>query len=236
MNKLIQVFTSPGKTFEELMQDATWWQPAVVIIVLSIVAAVAVAQVLDPTAAIEAQLQAMAESGSPQAQIDAVRQAMAAQQDQAQGGGTMMLMTYGIAAIMVPVIYFITVLLHTVYYMVVGKIFDAGVDFGDWFALMNWVRMPLAILAIFTILVALLSSGITTANDLSYLSFAYWLTIPNEGGMVVGQFLWSLDLIVLWTIALSSIAFNKWTDCSMAVSVAIAAAPYVVIYGILMVV
>ena len=226
MQDLIAIFTSPGSVFRSQKEDSSWWMPAVIVVILSAISVVAVLSSVDTQVMVEAQLNALAEQGVPQAQIDGMRQ----QFD--QGGEMMQITQIGGGIFGAVVFYFVLLLLHSLYYLIVGKIVGSDMGFSDWIALFAWAKMPLAVLAIFTILVSLFMSGSASPNDLYLLSLAYWLPMPNETGGFGSDFVWSLDLIVFWCIALFAIGFKEWTDKSMGVSLAIAALPYIVFYGL----
>ena len=223
MNALIEIFTNPKAVFDAQSEDSSWFVPALIIMAFGILSAIVVSLTLDQEAIVRAQMEQMGQSGMAQAEID-----------QAVAMATNPITLIGGSAIVVVVVFFVMILLHAVYYMVVGKIVGAEYDFSDWLAFSVWGRMPLVVGAIVTVVAASIIGEQTDPNAYNVLSFAAWMPVPNADHMFVGDFMNSLSLIVLWSIAVMTIGFNSWTEQGIPVSLAIVAAPYVVIYGALM--
>ena len=234
MNALIEIFTNPKAVFDAQREDSAWLVPALVIIAFSILTAIAMSMMVDQEALvraqIEAQIEQMEQSGMPQAQIDQVRMQM----EQSTQIAANPIVTVGGAILSVIIIFFIVVLLHAVYYLIVGKIIKAEYDFGEWLAFSVWGRMPMVIGSIVVLAAVLFMAEQTDPNAYNLLAFSTWMAVPNENNMFVGNFVKTFDLIVIWSIAIMTIGFNNWTEKSIPVSLAIVAAPYVVIYGAMM--
>lgn len=237
MNSLIGIFTSPKEVFEKQKEDSNWWLPLIVILVFAILANSVATSSLDQEVLTEAQFQAMAESGLPQEQIDAARKVYS-DMEGPPGSNQMMLMTQAGAVLGVVLLTLFAVLFHAIYFKICSAITKLDMSFGDCLALVNWGRMPWVVLSIVTVLAALLMAGTADPNDFKVTSLAYYMDLPNKvpSGLVptMSQIVWTLDIFVIWSIALYTIGFQVWSGKSIGVSATIAALPYVVIYAIVM--
>ena len=234
MNALIAIFTNPRAVFDDQHEDPSWVAPALVILAFTVISAVAVTFLIDIEEVARAQLEQSIEmmelQGTPQAEIDNMR--AASEQSLPVFGNPVVVA--GIAVVSAVVGFFIVVLIHALYFMVVGKVMKTGHDFSDWFALSVWGRMPLVIAAIVTTIAAFVMSAQADVAAYNLLAFSTWMDLPNENHMYFSDFVKSLDLMVIWSIVILTIGFKSWTDKSMGVSLAVVAVPYVVIYALLM--
>ena len=234
MNALIAIFTNPRAVFDEQREDPKWLVPGLVILAFTIISGVAVTMLVDIEEVSRAQLEQTIETlerqGTPQAAIDEIR--AASEQQLTITGNPIVAM--GSAVLGAVVIFFILALVHALYFMIVGKIMNTGHDFSDWFALSVWGRMPWVIAAVVTVVAALVMSPQTDLTAYNLLALSTWMNIPNESHMIFGQFVNSLDLMVIWSIVIMTVGFDSWTEKGMGVSAAVVAVPYVVVYGVLM--
>ncbi|MCY4128918.1 MAG: YIP1 family protein [Gammaproteobacteria bacterium] len=234
MKALIAIFTDPRAVFEEQREEPKWLAPALVILAFTIVSGVAVTMLVDVEAVARADLEQTIETferqGMPQETIDEMRAATAQQLSLAANP----IVAIGSAVLGAIVIFFVLALVHALYFMVVGKIMKTGHDFSDWFALSVWGRMPWVIVAIVTVVAALVMSPQTDLTAYNLLAFSTWMTLPNENHMIFGQAVKTLDIVVIWSIVILTVGFDSWTERGMGVSLAVVAVPYVVVYGLLM--
>ena len=241
MNDLLGIFTNPQEVFSAQKEDATWLKPAGITLIIAILAALVTLTQIDQTAAvnavIEAQYDQMLESGVPEEQVEALRQQSQASEQMAMDMATgSPVMTFGLGILGVVFIFAIVLLIHSLYYLVVGKIINAEQDFSDWLAMCSWARLPAGVAGgIILALAALLISNNTDPNAFNVLSLAYYLDVPNKSHMFVGNLIWTLDILIIWSIALLTIGFKEFSGKDTVTSLIIAAAPYVVTYGILMI-
>ncbi|MCY4096086.1 MAG: YIP1 family protein [Gammaproteobacteria bacterium] len=235
MNALIAIFTNPRAVFDEQREDPKWLVPGLVILAFTIISGVAVTMLVDIEEVSRAQLEQTIETlerqGTPQAAIDEIR--AASEQQLTITGNPIVAM--GSAVLGAVVIFFILALVHALYFMIIGKIMNTGHDFSDWFALSVWGRMPWVIAAVVTVVAALVMSPQTDLSAYNLLALSTWMNIPNENHMIFGQLVKTLDLMVIWSIVIMTIGFDSWTEKGIGISAAVVAIPYVIIYGVLMV-
>ncbi|MCY3857542.1 MAG: YIP1 family protein [Gammaproteobacteria bacterium] len=235
MNSLIAIFTNPRAVFDEQRDDPKWLLPGLVILAFTIIAGVAVTMLVDmeevTRAQIEQTIETLERQGMPQAAIDEVR-ASSEQQVTITGNP---IVAIGSSILGAVVIFFILSLVHALYFMIVGKIMSTGHDFSDWFALSVWGRMPWIVAAIVTVVAALVMSPQTDLSAYNLLALSSWMNMPNENHMIFGTLVKTLDLMVIWSIVIMTIGFDSWTEKGIGVSLAVVAVPYVIVYGLLMV-
>lgn len=235
MNALIAIFTNPRTVFDEQREDPKWLVPGLVILAFTIISGVAVTMLVDvgevARAQFEQTIETMERQGTPQATIDQMR--TSAEQQLEIAGNPIVAM--GSAVLGAVVVFFILSLVHALYFMIVGKIMKTGNDFSDWFALSVWGRMPWIIAAVVTVVAALAMSPQTDLAAYNVLSLSTWMNLPNENHMIFGQLVKTLDLMVIWSIVIMTVGFDSWTEKGIGVSAAVVAVPYVVVYGVLMV-
>ena len=230
MNAFIQIFTDPRAVFDAQRDDSSWLIPALVILAFMILAGLAIALTVYTEAQLEAMIEQMEESGSPQAEIDKVR----TQAELVRTVGANPIVSIGVSLLGISVAFALVVLAHAVYYLIIGKILKTEYEFADWLAFSVWGRMPAIVGAVVIILAVLLMSQQLNATAYNLLAFSNWVTLPNQDSLVLGQFVQTLDLIVIWTIAIMTIGYNSWTEKGYGVSFAVVALPYVAIYGAVM--
>ena len=233
MNALIAIFTNPRAVFDEQREDPRWVAPALVILAFMVLSAVAVTFLVDmgevARAQVEQTIEMLESQGTPQETIDQVR----AQSEQQIAITANPMIAAGMAVLGAVLIFFVLALVQALYFMIVGKVMKTDHDFSDWFALSVWGRMPWVIAAIVTTIAAFVMSAQADVSAYNLLAFSTWINLPNENHVIFGQFVKSLDLMVIWSIVILTIGFNSWTDKSMGVSLAVVAVPYVIIYGLL---
>ncbi|WP_406662897.1 YIP1 family protein [Gallaecimonas sp. GXIMD1310] len=119
--------------------------------------------------------------------------------------------------------------LHGAYLNMVTKSDESNThNFGDWFALAVWARIPE--LLNYVILIALaLASSLPGPTELNILSLNTVLGLPMTSH-------WSsltntLSLFTLWGMGLTQLGIRKWTNIPSGQAWFAAAAPYVIIFG-----
>lgn len=119
--------------------------------------------------------------------------------------------------------------LHGAYLNMVTKSDESNThDFGDWFALAVWARIPE--LLNYVILIALaLASSLPGPSELNILSLNAILGLPATSHW----FLFSnvLSPFTLWGMGLTQLGIRKWTNIPSGQAWFAAAAPYVIIFG-----
>jgi hypothetical protein len=103
--------------------------------------------------------------------------------------------------------------------------------FTDWFGFTFWVSVPTIISGFLaTLLVLIVGSDQMNPAILAPTSVAYILDIAPDHEWF--SYLQSISLTTLWTIYLTAVGINRWTDLGSKKSNIIAVLPYAVIGGI----
>ncbi|QPG04821.1 YIP1 family protein [Salinimonas marina] len=103
--------------------------------------------------------------------------------------------------------------------------------FTDWYGFTWWISMPLLLSSLVSVLLIAISSDPQMSPAIMQpLSLAYLLGVPlsSDWNGLAG----ATSLIMLWTIYLTTVGISQWTSFSTKKSAVIAAAPYVLIYGV----
>jgi len=140
-------------------------------------------------------------------------------------------MTYG-ALISVLIVLPILFLLQALYFWVAGKITNVQYSFKHWFSFVAWSSLP-ALGATLSGVVVLLMHGSNAQmgpSELQVFSLnELWLQLkPNEAGY---QLAISINLLSLWSWALTVIGVKCWSNRSWLFSSIFALLPSVLIYG-----
>lgn len=142
---------------------------------------------------------------------------------------TPMLIGGTVGAIVVPVVWN---LLYALYLHIVDKSsVNAVGNYGKWFAMLIWSSFP-QILASIAAFVALASASAPVGPEqlsvTSLNALLFHLPFTNSWARLLG----GLDITFFWTLALAGLGISIWTQRPYAKSLAIAAVPYIVIYGL----
>ncbi|MCY4655552.1 MAG: YIP1 family protein [Gammaproteobacteria bacterium] len=228
MQDLLLVITNPKKLFEQIAEDHELLKPMLVILVVVALATTAGQFTMDRVSMVEeqftAQEQLLKNLGTPEEEIKA---ALDVARAAVEGGpGVMELVS---SFIFVPIAAFIGILLWAVYFKIVAGILKVGGSFSDWHAFVWWTRVPMAIGAIIVLLGNLFLSPSSVA-EANFLSFATLFGI--EVNPMLGQLVYSFDLISIWLIGVTAIGFSAWTEKSIGVSLVIAAIPPVIFFAL----
>jgi len=108
-----------------------------------------------------------------------------------------------------------------------------GVKLKQWFALVCWCTLPV----VFGLLASVVNVLATDARFLlqeriNPLAFGSLLSIDSEGATVSQRILLGLDLTTLWSIVLTVLGYQAWTQRSVVTATAIVLGPLAVIAGI----
>lgn len=150
-----------------------------------------------------------------------------------QGGGEMMGTIMTVTATLSAVLQILFVLLLAAgYFSLVSLFGNDGVTFKRWLSLAAWSSMP----TLLGILSALVNVAVNDAthmrpSELNPLSFGNLLGIETAGAGALRAMLLNVDPTALWALGLMTLGYALWTRRSAAVSLAIVAAPLVVVLG-----
>lgn len=120
----------------------------------------------------------------------------------------------------------------SLYFVVISLFTNDGFRFKYWFCLVNWAFLPtlLAFFAIF-VTIALNSNGQIGPNQLNSLTLNnLFFHLPNTHHFKT--ILDSIDISFLWSIVLLILGYQVWTKKSIVNSGFIVLTPYLLVYGI----
>ena len=245
MNEFLDIFANPKSLFSAQKDDSNWWKPALVAVLIAVLSGLIVTSQVDQAAiaqaAVDAQIQTMKDAGVPEESIAAMEDA-AEQSAQLVADANPLLLYGGEAAATVLAFLFLLVVL-AFYYWIVGKIVGTeDIFFSDWLALVSWGKLPATVVGgVVIAIVALLMSTNTDPNAFNIFAIAAYIDLPGSVGnlanpisAITAGIVWSLDVLVIWSVVLMTIGFREFTGKSTGVSAAVVLGPYVVFYGLFM--
>ncbi|HAT40514.1 MAG TPA: hypothetical protein DCS87_02160 [Rheinheimera sp.] len=219
-NQVIQVLTSPLAGFNELKAKTSWrWQLLPLQLLLMALVMWFFYQGMSLPHLVEQQL-LLAGPMNPaeKEQATAVLGQMASN------------MAY-IAPAMAVVTSLIVTSLCAIYFLLVSR-FDKRYSFGDWFQFAVWTQLPMLINLLGLVVLVLLASSpdvpLTLANYAS-INQLFDLTQPGDAKF---NLLENLNLFYVWQIILAAAGLERWLDLSKQKAYALAALPYVLIFGL----
>jgi hypothetical protein len=134
------------------------------------------------------------------------------------------------SAVSIAIIMPLLMMLYAGYLSLISKFTYDEIRFKQWFSLSAWTGLPSLFIALAGWVVILTNSdgliGTTDIQPLSLNSLIFQTQGPFE------SMLSSLNLLQLWSLALSALGYQHWTGKSLAKSTTIVIAPYVVIYAV----
>jgi hypothetical protein len=134
------------------------------------------------------------------------------------------------AAVSIAIIMPLIMMLYAGYLSLISKFTYDEIRFKQWFSLSAWTGLPSLFIALAGWVVILTNSdGMIGTNDIQPLSLNS-LIFQTDGPFE--SMLSSLNVLQLWSLALSALGYQHWTGKSLAKSTAIVIAPYVVIYAV----
>jgi hypothetical protein len=117
------------------------------------------------------------------------------------------------------------------YYLVAGKVMGVPIGYGKWFGFSVWTSVPRLLSIPLSALQIMTSHGRLALEDLNMVSLNYLvfhLPMSHPWASLAG----SMDLTMLWSIALAVLGLKAWTGRSTSTCVTVAVLPYVIIYGL----
>ena len=120
--------------------------------------------------------------------------------------------------------------LMALYFLIVSKVMDVSVTYGKWFAMATWAGVPGLIgIVLGFVQILLAEHGQLAPNQLNPLTINQ-LLFHLDMGTPWSALLDSISVTTLWSIVLLAIGFQAWSNRSRSVSLAIAAAPAIVVW------
>jgi hypothetical protein len=119
------------------------------------------------------------------------------------------------------------------YYTGVSFLTHDGVKLKQWFALICWCTLPTVFGAVAQIVNVLAAdSRFMLQDEINPLAFGNLLSIDRTGATIVQRILLGIDITTLWTIVLTVLGYQAWTNSSIVKAVAVVLGPIVLIVAI----
>jgi len=221
LNAMVDIVAAPATALDEIKSHTSWlWWPLLISIVLGSGTMIYYYSWVDFSWLIDETIrQVPAENRAESAA--AIRKFMSV--------GTSTWTTVAAIVVLSLIIYTVqATYLHLANKLTTG----AQVGFGQWFSFGAWTAFVgvFGALAAFVAMFAAESNQLAT-QDLQVLSINSLLLHASPGDPL---FTWasSLNLLNVWTLALMSIGYARWTGAAIVKSSIIAVLPYVLIFGI----
>ncbi|MES3023328.1 MAG: YIP1 family protein [Pseudomonadota bacterium] len=123
-----------------------------------------------------------------------------------------------------------TAAMFGLYYLLAAKFVGNDIGFKKWFGFGAWIMVPRLLVLPLMALQIVSSGGQVGMEDLSMVTLNY-LVLHLAPGHPWAGLAGSVDLTVLWTIALSVVGLRVWTGRALATCVTISLLPWLLIYG-----
>ncbi len=219
---LIDIFASPAKAFENIKYDFPILPPLLLLISLNVILILTLYSNLDYPWFVDRMVELTAGDLS-NSEKEASRQAFEMMSPNTMGG---------IGAFSLAVITLVIFSIMSLYFVVVSNITNDGFQFKQWFSLVTWSSLPslLSTLASFAIIFSSNNGQIAaeSLNPFTLNELIFGLN-PTKG---MGAFYASIDITMIWSIALLTIGYSRWTGKEMTKSFFIAATPYALFFAI----
>ena len=216
---LSNILTAPSLAFAAIKERPNPWLPLLLLMTGVFLQQFMYLQVVDFPWLMDQQLQQagnMTEAQRAQT-VDAMTSLPASAIGAAQGIG---------GALTILIIY----ALFALYYTAVSFATNDGHKFKQWLALIAWCSLP----GLLGIIASLVNLQVTDGRfllptQLNPLSFGSLLGVDQQGATVLETYLMALDVTVLWSLVLTILGYQAFTNRSTAASALIVLAPYGVI-------
>ena len=216
---LIDIITSPKEAFVSIKEKPSILFPLVLIMLTTASLQWGYFSAVDPDFLIDDLVaQSVANSNAPEDQIRANLESV--------GTNTIMISSVVGVLIIVPII----MALYAGYLSLISKFTYDEITYKQWFSLTCWTGIPTVFVALSGWMVILMNSdGLISAMDIQPLSLNN-LLLGSEGPFA--NMLNSLNLMQIWSLALSALGYQHWTGKGLGKSLTVILGPYIVIYGI----
>lgn len=220
-NAMADIITSPTKAFEHIRNHTSWlWYPLIIGLGLAITMVAYFYSWIDFEWFIDEQIAAL----PPENRAEAGEQMRSFMSPT---------FTIGIGSVFLIIFTFIIYLVQAAYLHLANKLTtQADIRFGQWFSMSCWAWF----VSIFSSLAGFVAIFMSDTNKmppdaLAPLSMNSLVVHAEQGA---AWFTWanSITLITFWVLALTAIGFSTWTGASKGKAFAIAALPYLLIFGI----
>jgi hypothetical protein len=217
------IFTSPNEAYAQIRERPTVLLPVVILLLGYTAISFLYMHEVDLPWFMEMQLQAS------QAEItDEQREQMATAMANASPN------VYGaIGAVSSSAFVFAWMFVVSLYYTGVSFVTNDGVKLKQWFALICWCTLPVA-LGLLAQIVHLLATDarFMLQDEINPLSFGNLFSIDYEGATLTQRILLSIDPTALWALVLMVLGYQAWAKASLVKSTAIVLGPLAVVVAI----
>ena len=219
--QLANLFVAPGQALDYARErPRMWWLPLGIVLVLQAVLGVWVALTINMAAWRQMMVETMSRANPEHAQ-------QAIQMVTQHGRG------YLLIGMLAGVIFMVIIeLLYALYLFLTDKLFSAdNRGFGQWFSFTAWTWLPISLGLIASIIAWVLSnkSGHLDQLDVTNLNTLFFHLKQGSHLYRVAQF----SVLQFWVIGLATFGLKRWRGHGTGKALAIAIAPYVVIYAIM---
>lgn len=219
----VNIFTSPSEAFTALEKRPTVLFPLLISILSTVLLYGWYFQVVDYEWFIDDTISQMSAT-MPEEQREAVTEAMRGQSQ------TMMLVSGTVGGALGILLMYA---LQAGYLTMVSALSGDSYRFRHWFSLINWTALPyLLVILVMAVNLLLSPNGQINLNDANSLSLTNLGFPESESGMAQ-IFLTSINLPMLWSLALTYVGYQQWLKCSHLKAAVVVLAPYAAIFGIL---
>jgi len=220
---LTDIITAPARAFASIKERPTVWLPLAIVIAIYCAVSVAYTTSVDLAWLIDQQLQQaqnLTDAQRDQALKAALRISPAAYGAIGAVG----------AAIFIPIVFALT----SLYYSGVSFVTGDGVKYKQWFALASWCAIPI----VFGLLAALVhvlagDARFMRQEELNPFSFGNLLGVDMASVTRAQRVVLGLDVTLIWSVVLSIVGYQAFTQRSLPFSAAVVLGPIVLIVGII---
>ncbi|MDN5865409.1 MAG: YIP1 family protein [Gammaproteobacteria bacterium] len=217
--QLGNLFVAPSQALDYALEHAKmWWLPFAIVLGLQLILGIWIAVTINIDVLHAMMAQAMAQTNPEQAQqtMEVLSQ---------HGRGFFMLMS-----IVGVIVLGIGEVIFALYLFLADKLFSAANrGFGKWFSFTAWTWLPLAIAIIISGIVWALSSHATgMPTDPTSLNALLFHLESGDFGFSAARF----SILQFWIIGLVAFGLKRWCGHSWGKATVIALVPYIVYYGL----
>ena len=217
------IFVSPGEAFAAIKERPRAWLPLLVLLAAQATVSLVYMSNVDLAWMFETQLEA---AGAELTQ---------AQREEALTAATNISPTvYGaIGAVSSSIFILVIFFCVSLYYTGISFATNDGIKLKQWFGFACWCALP-TVLGILAGLVNIVAGDarFMMQEEINPLSFANLFSIDTTDASILQRILAGLDLTWIWSMVLSVIGYQAWTDRSIAKSAVIVLGPLAVIVTI----
>ena len=220
MSHLVNIFLEPGKVFAELKEKPTFLVPALLVAVLSALAATLYFLNVDADWFRSQQMQAMGAEMS-KAELEQVGKMMPGARTMAWFTGPMVVVTVALSYA-----------IFAFYYWLAGKVTGNALGYRQGLALVAWSSMPMLVGAVVGVISVYTSSPQSTFESMQMLNIdplVVQLPMDHDWSRLAKSF----SLLNFWVWFLAALGWKTWFRTGWGSALAVVLLPSVLIYGVM---